>query len=64
MNFDKFIVALHYFRMFFITTKCKDDQRLIVMSLINCLNSSFYNLKENIKDEFMDQMVNYYIRLI
>ena len=32
------------------------------MSSINCLDSSFSSLKQYIKDEFIDQMVNY-IRL-
>ena len=32
------------------------------MSSINCLDSSFSSLKQCIKDEFIDQMVNY-IRL-
>ena len=39
--------------------KFQGDQRLIGMSLINCLNSSFCSLKERIKYEFKDQMVNY-----
>ena len=43
-------------------TKFQGDQRLIVMSSINYLNSSFCNLKKCKKDEFKDQMVNY-IRL-
>ena len=43
-------------------TKFQGDQRLIAMSSINCLNSSFCSLKQRIKDEFKDQMVNY-IRL-
>ena len=43
-------------------TKFHGDQRLTVMSSINCINSSFCNLKEHIKDEFKDQKVNY-IRL-
>ena len=42
--------------------KFQSDQRLITMSSINCLNSSFHSLKERIKDEFKDQRVNY-IRL-
>ena len=29
------------------------------MSSINCLDSSFSSLKQCIKDEFIDQMVNY-----
>ena len=40
-------------------TKFQGDQRLIVMSSINYLNSSFCSLKQRIKDEFKDQMVNY-----
>ena len=40
-------------------TKFKGDQRLIVMSSINCLNSIFCSLKQRIKDEFKDQVVNY-----
>ena len=43
--------------------KFKDDQRSMAMSSINCLNSSFCSLKYCIKDEFMDQMINY-IRLV
>ena len=43
-------------------TKFQGDQRLIGMSSINCLNSSFSSWKECIKYEFVDQMVNY-IRL-
>ena len=39
--------------------KFQDDQRLITMSSINCLNSNFCSLKLYIKDEFMDRMVNY-----
>ena len=43
-------------------SKFQGYQRLIVMSSINCLNSSSCCLKYRIKDEFKDQMVNY-IRL-
>ena len=59
MNFEKSTVKLHYLHIFFKHRKFQDDQRLIVMSSINYLNSSFWNLKEHIKDEFKDQMVNY-----
>ena len=59
MNFDKSTVRLHYLRIFFLLTKFQGDQRLIDMSSINYLNSSFCSLKERIKDEFKDQMVNY-----
>ena len=44
-NFDKFTVRLHYLHIFSILTKFQSDQRLIVMSSINCLNSSFCSLK-------------------
>ena len=43
-------------------TNFQGDQRLIAMSSINCLDSSFSSLKQCIKDEFIDQIVNY-IRL-
>ena len=62
MNFDKSTVRLHYLHIFFMLTKFLGDQRLIGISLINCLNSSFSSWKECIKYEFIDQMVNY-IRL-
>ena len=39
--------------------KFQGDKKLIAMPSINCLNSSFCNLKYYIKYEFMDQMVNY-----
>ena len=41
MNFDKFIVGLHYLPIFFMLTKFKDDQRSITMLSINYLNLSF-----------------------
>ena len=63
MNFDKSTIGLNYLHIFFMLTKFHDDKKLIVMSSINCLNSSFSSLKLCIKDEFIDQMVNY-IRLI
>ena len=59
MNFDKSTVRLHYLHIFLMITKFQCDQRFIAMSSINCLNSSFCNLKLHIKDEFKDQMVNY-----
>ena len=40
-------------------TKFQGDQILIVMSSINCLYSSFSSLKKCIKDEFIDQLINY-----
>ena len=45
VNFDKSTVKLHYLHIFFTHAKFQGDQRLIVMSSINCLNSSFCNLK-------------------
>ena len=63
MNFDKSTIRLHYLHIFFMLIKFQGDQLLIVMSSINCLNSSFYSLKQCIKDKFIDQIVNY-IRLI
>ena len=45
VNFDKSIVTLHYLHIFFMLTKFQGDRRLIVMSSINCLNSSFCSLK-------------------
>ena len=59
MNFDESIVRLHYLHIFFMLTKFQADQRLITISSINCLNSSFCSLKWCIKDEFKYQMVNY-----
>ena len=59
MNFDKSTVRLHYLHIFFMLTKFLGDQRLIGMSSINCLNSSFSSWKECIKYEFIHQMVNY-----
>ena len=45
VNFDKSTVGIHYLHIFFMHTKFQGDQRLIVMLSINCLNSSFCNLK-------------------
>ena len=59
MNFDKSTVRLHYLHIFFMIKKFQGDQRLIVISSINCSNSSSCSLKSRIKDEFKDQMVNY-----
>ena len=39
MNFDKFTVRLHYLHIFFMLTKFQGDQKLIVISSINCLDS-------------------------
>ena len=43
MNFDKSIVRLHYIHIFSILAKFQGE-RLIAMSLIDYLNSSFWNL--------------------
>ena len=43
-NFDKFTVILHYLHIFSMLTKFQGDQRLIVISSNNFLNSSFCNL--------------------
>ena len=59
MNFDKSIIRLHYLHIFFILSKFQGDQRLLVMSSINCLSSNFCSLNERIKNEFKDQMVIY-----
>ena len=39
------IVGLHYFCIFSMFAKFQSNQKSIVMSSINCLNSSFCNLK-------------------
>ena len=57
-NFDNFTVRLYYFCIFSIFAKFQDDQKLIVISSINYLNSNFYSLKYCIKNKFMDKMVN------
>ena len=58
MNFDKSTVRLHYLCIFFMLAKFWGNQRLIAMSSINFLNSSFYSLKYYVKDEFIHRMVN------
>ena len=45
VNFDKSTIRLHYLHIFFIVAKFQGNQRLITMSSINCLNSSFCSLK-------------------
>ena len=45
VNFDKLTIELHYLYIFSILAKFHSDQRLIVMSSFNCINSSFYSLK-------------------
>ena len=44
-NFDKSTLRLHYLRIFFMLAKFQGNQRLIVMSSNNFLNSSFCSLK-------------------
>ena len=45
VNFDKSIVRLLYLCIFSMFAKFQGDKKLIVMLLINCLNSSFCSLK-------------------
>ena len=45
VNFDKYTIRLYYLHIFFMVTKFQGNQRLIGMSSINCLNSSFCTLK-------------------
>ena len=45
VNFDKPTIELQYLCIFSILAKFQDDQKSIVMSSINCINSSFYSLK-------------------
>ena len=56
MNFDKSTVRLHYIHIFFMITKFQGDQRSIIMSSINYLNSSFLVTKNTyiliLGDEF------------
>ena len=58
MNFEKPTVGLHYIHILSMLAKFHGNQRSIVMLLINGLNSNFCNLKQLIKYEFMDHMVN------
>ena len=44
-NFDNFTVRLHYLYIFPMLAKFQGDQRLIILSSINFLNSSFCSLK-------------------
>ena len=45
VNFDKSIMRLPYLHIFFMLTSFQGDQRLIVMSSIDYLDSSFSSLK-------------------
>ena len=45
VNFDKYIVRLHYLHIFFMLIKFQSDQILNAMSSINSLDSSFSSLK-------------------
>ena len=45
VNFNKSTVRLYYLCIFSILSKFQGDQISIVMLSINCLNSSFCNLK-------------------
>ena len=52
INFDKFIIRLYFFIIFFILAKFEENKRLIVMSSIKYLN-----FKLCIKNNFIDQIV-------
>ena len=58
MNFEKSTIGLHYIRILFMLAKFHGNQKSKIMLLINGLNSSFCNLKQLIKNEFMDHNVN------
>ena len=45
VNFDKSTVRLYYLHIFLMFTKFQSDQIWIMMSSINCLDSSFSSLK-------------------
>ena len=45
VNFGKSIVRLYYLYIFFMLTSFQGDQRLIVMSSINCLDLNISSLK-------------------
>ena len=45
-NLDESVVRLYYLPIFSIIARFRGDQRSIVMSSINCLNLSFYSLKQ------------------
>ena len=45
MKFDKSTIKLHYFLILSILAKFQGNQRLMTMSLINCLISSSCSLK-------------------
>ena len=38
--------------------KFQGDQKSVIMSSIDCLNSNFCSLKQCITNKFMDQMIN------
>ena len=63
VNFDKFIIELHFIYISFILAKFLEDPRLIAMSSIKYLNSKFCSLILCIKNKFMNRIVNN-IRLI
>ena len=45
MNFEKFIIKLHFLLKSLILAKFLENQRLITMLLIKFLNFKFFNLK-------------------
>ena len=48
----------HWITIFSMFAKFQCNQRSIVISSINCLNSSFCSLKYCMKYEFIDQIIN------
>ena len=53
-----YTVGLHYIHILSMLAKFHGDQRLIIILLINYLNSNFCSLKLFIKNESMDYIVN------
>ena len=57
MNFDKFTIGLHLLLISSMLAKFLENQNLIVMPLINCLNCKFCSLKLCIKYKLKDYTV-------
>ena len=51
-------MRLHFFLISFILTKFPEDHRLIVTSLINCLNCNFFMSKNMYESKYMDHIIN------
>ena len=58
VNFDKFIIRLHFILISFILAKYLENQRSIIMLLTNFYISSFCNIRLCIKNKFMNRIVN------